>query len=68
MVRTLRGLNSCYGLSLLAGKGMTELNYANIEADLGTFMHSILTQCANMEEVEVIQTLFLIIWSIIMAR
>lgn len=47
---------------------MTELNYANIEADLGSYMQSILTQCANMEEVEVIQTLFLIIWSIIMAR
>ena len=32
---------------------MTELNYANIQADLGTFMHSILTQCANMDEIEV---------------
>ena len=33
---------------------MTELNYANIQADLGTFMQSILTQCANMDEVEVL--------------
>ena len=37
-----------------AGKGMTELNYANIQTDLGTYMHTVLTQCADMEEVEVI--------------
>ena len=35
---------------------MTELNYANIQADLGIFMQSILTQCANMEEVEVFRS------------
>ena len=38
-----------------AGKGMTELNYANIQTDLGTYMHTVLTQCADMEEVEVIE-------------
>ena len=34
---------------------MTELNYANIQTDLGTYMHTVLTQCADMEEVEVIE-------------
>lgn len=46
---------------------MTELNYANIQADLGTFMQSILTQCANMDEVEVFHSeiLLKILWHLI---